>query len=310
MPPTYKDYYKTLGVERGAAEKEIKSAYRKLARKYHPDVNPGDKSSEEKFKEVSEAYEVLSDKEKRAKYDQYGQYWEQVGAGGPAGPGPGWDSFTFDFGGYGGESEHRADFSTESGFSDFFEMLFGGMGGARQATRGRRAAHAPAKGRDVESETEISLEDAFHGAKKVFTIGGKRIEVSIPKGVDTGRKIRLTGQGEDGPAGKGDLYIKIKVRPHSVYERKGDDLYVDAPVDYVTAALGGDVVIPTMSGRVTMKIPPGTSAGRTFRLTGQGMHKLKDSGRGNLYARARVEIPENVSERERELLEEIRKARL
>jgi curved DNA-binding protein len=306
MATNYKDYYKILGVDRKASEKEIKSAYRKLARKYHPDVNPGDKAAEEKFKAVSEAHEVLADKEKRARYDQFGQYWEQAGPGRPGGPGPrtGAGDFTFDFGGFGGGQQ--VDFGGEGGF-DLFEMLFGEGKRAGGHARGRRAA--PVKGRDIESEMEILLEDAFTGTKKAFSMGARKMEVTIPKGVRDGQKIRLAGQGEEGPAGRGDLFIRIKIRSHKTFERSDDDLRMEAPVDYLTAALGGEIAVPTLSGRVTMKVPPGTSGGRTFRLPGQGMPKMKDGGRGNLYVKARVEIPENMSAKERELLEEVRKLR-
>lgn len=307
MSANYKDYYKILGVDRSAAEKEIKQAYRRLARKYHPDVNPGDKASEEKFKEVSEAYEVLSDKDKRARYDQFGQYWEQAGGAGQPGAGgmpPGWEGFTFDYGGF----EPEGGFGGGSGFSDFFEMLFGGgMGGA--GTRTRRGSRAPSKGRNIEAEFEISLDDAFNGGPKKFAINGKSIELTIPKGVKDGQKMRLANQGAEGPGGRGDLILQIKIRPHPLFERKDNDLYEDVPVDYVTAALGGDVQIPTLSGRVTMKIPPGTTGGRTFRLPGQGMPKMNSGERGNLYAKVRIQIPGSISDKERELLGEIRKLR-
>jgi len=295
MATNIKDYYKILGVDRNASEKEVKSAYRKLARKYHPDVNPGDKSAEEKFKEVSEAYEVLSDKEKRAKYDQFGQYWEQARTGGPGGPGGvGPEGFTFDFSG-----------------SDLFELLYGGRPGGAETvhtTRRRRAA-PPAKGRDIETEMDISLEDAFHGAKKLFMLNGKKLEVTIPKGVGDGQKIRLSKQGEQVPAGSGDLFITVKIRRHPRFERKGDDLHTDGPVDYVTAVLGGELSVPTLSGRVVMKVPPGTSSGRMFRLPGQGMPKLRGEGRGDLYARVMVQAPSNPSEKERALLDQIRQLR-
>ncbi len=304
MARNYKDYYQILGVDRNATEKEIKAAYRRLARKYHPDVNPGDKAAEEKFKEISEAYEVLSNKDKRTKYDQYGQYWEQMGQPGAGQPPPGWDTFTFDYGGPGGQGQ--PDFGGAEGFSDFFEMLFGTRARGAQTTHRR---HAPSKGRDIEAEMEVSLEDAFHGAKKSFSFNGKKLEVTIPKGVKDGQKIRLAGQGEQGPAGAGDLLITTKVRPHPVYERKGDDLYVDVPVDYTTAALGGEVQVPTLTGRVTMKVPPRTSGGRVFRLPGQGMPKMKESGRGNLFAKVRVTVPEAMSDKEHSLLEQIRAAR-
>lgn len=305
MPAEYKDYYKILGVDRNASPKDIKTVYRRLARKHHPDVNPGDKAAEEKFKDISEAYEVLSDPDKRTKYDQFGQYWEQVRVGGQPGGGapPGWEGFTFDFGGFGRE---RADMGGESGFSDFFEMLFGGMRGDKRTSRVR---HAPSRGASIEADLEISLEDAFAGAKKSFKIDGRTIELTIPKGVKEGQKLRLAGQGPNGPAGKGDLMIRLKIRPHPLFERRDDDLHVELPVDYVLAALGGEVQVPTLSGRVTMKVPPGTRTGKSFRLPGQGMPRMNKTERGNLYAKVRVQIPENVTNRERELLEEIRKAR-
>lgn len=301
MARNYKDYYAILGVGRDASEKEIKSAYRKLARKHHPDVNPGDKSAEDKFKEVSEAYEVLSDKDKRSRYEQFGQNWEQMGQ--PGAGGPGWDSFTFDYGGAAGQGQ--ADYGGE-GFSDFFQMLFGQQMGGHGRGAGGPRRHAAPKGQHIEAEMEVSLEDAFHGVKKSFSLGGRKMEVTIPKGVKDGQKIRLASQGEEGPAGRGDLLIKIKVRGHPVYERRDDDLYVDVPVDYVSAALGGEVQVPTLSGRVKMKVPAGTSGGRVFRLPGQGMPKLKEGGRGNLYAKVRVTIPEVIGEREREILEQVR----
>lgn len=304
MAAQFKDYYRILGVNREASEKEIKAAYRKLARKYHPDVNPGDKAAEEKFKEISEAYEVLSDKSKRQKYDQYGQYWEQVSAGGARSEGvpPGWEGFSFDFGDMAGQ---RVDVGGGSGFSDFFEMLFGGVAGEGRT----RVRHAPRRGRNVEADLEISLEEAFSGAKKSFRINGRTIELTIPKGVRDGQKLRLGGQGETGPGGSGDLMIRVSIRPHKVFERREDDLYMELPVDYVTAALGGDVQVPTLSGRVTMKIPPGTASGRTFRLPGQGMPKINRNERGDLYAKVRIQIPETIGNRERELLSQIRELR-
>lgn len=309
MATNYKDYYKILGVDRNASEKDIKSAYRRLARKYHPDVNPGDKASEEKFKEVSEAYEVLSDKDKRARYDQFGQYWQNAGAAGGAG-GPGgaaYEGFNFDFGGFGGGG--RPDFGTEGGF-DLFEVLFGGRGaGAEAGSTRRRRTMAPEKGPNIETEMEISLEDAFHGARKSFTLNGRKMEVSIPRGVQEDQKIRLAKQGESGPAGPGDLLIKVKIRRHPQFERAGDDLRTEVPVDYIVAALGGEVSVPTLSGRVVMKVPPGTSGGRTFRLPGQGMPHVKGEGRGDLYAKVNVQVPASPAQQERALLEQIQQLR-
>ena len=305
MARNYKDYYATLGVGRDATEKEIKAAYRRLARKHHPDVNPGDKAAEDMFKEISEAYEVLSDKDKRAKYDQFGQYWEQAGQQpGGGGPGPMWDSFTFDYGGMG--DQDNVDFGG-SGFSDFFEMLFGQKGS--RTPGGRRRAEAPQKPENIEAEMEITLEDAFHGAKRSVTLNGRRLDITIPKGVKDKQKIRLANQGQEGLAGRGDLLIKINIRPHKVYERRDDDLYVDVPVDYIVAALGGDVQVPTLTGRVKMKVPASTSGGRVFRLPGQGMPKPKDAGRGNLFAKVRVTIPENITDEERAILEQVKKIR-
>lgn len=295
MATSYKEYYRILGVERGASEKDIKQAYRRLARKYHPDVNPGDKTAEEKFKEISEAYEVLSDKEKRAKYDQFGQYWQQGGQPGAGQPPPGWER-----GGFGG-----FDFEAGGGgFGDFFDLLFGQGPQTRAGTR--RRTWTPTRGRDVEYEIEISLEDAYSGATKTFNADGRRIEVKIPQGVRDGSKIRLAGQGEPGPGTeKGDLYLIARLRPHPKFEKKDDNLYTDVAVPYTTAALGGEVQVPTLSGKVNMKVPSGTSSGQSFRLAGQGMPHLKGGGNGDLYARVKVTVPKTLSQRERELLQEL-----
>jgi len=309
MSAGYKDYYSVLGVPRTADEKEIKAAYRKLARKHHPDVNPDSKTAEESFKEVSEAYAVLSDKEKRAKYDQYGQYWEQAGnTGGPQSGNP-WGGANFDFGNFGGVGGHGGrtyDVGGGSGFSDFFEMLFGAQGfGQQTQQKGRRSARAE-RGHNVETELEVDLEDIYHGATKAVSIDGRRIEVTIPKGVGDGQKIRLANQGGDGAGGKGDLLIKLHSAKHSVYERRGNDLYMDLPVDYLTAALGGEIQIPTLGKKITMKIPAGTNAGRTFRLPGMGMPLIKSSDFGDLYAKVRIAMPDKISPEEHALLEQVK----
>lgn len=298
MATGYKDYYKILGVDHNASEKEIKQAYRRLARKYHPDVNPGDKAAEEKFKEISEAYEVLSDKDKRMKYDQFGQYWQQAGQPGAGQPPPGWGE---NFGGF----DFGFDIG-EGGFGNLFDLLFGeGRGGA--ATRERRQRTWTAtRGRDLEYEIEVTLEEAFSGATKIINVNNRRIEVKIPKGVKDGSRIRLAGQGEPSRGTqRGDLYLVVKMRPHPKYERRDDDLYTDVSVPYTIAALGGEIQVQTLSGRINMKIPAGTSTGQTFRLAGQGMPKLQGTGRGNLYARIKVTVPKTLSQRERELLEEL-----
>jgi curved DNA-binding protein len=296
MAVNYKDYYADLGVSKTATEKEIKQAYRRLARKYHPDVNPGDKSAEEKFKEISEAYEVLSDPGKRAKYDQFGDQWKKVGEAPPGG----WQNYDWD------SSGARFDFdnvgvSGGGGFGDFFEMLFGEpfQGGGRQ----RRGA---GRGRDLEYEIEVSLEEAFNGVTKTFTLDNRKIEVKIPKGVKEGSRIKLAGQGQPGPNGQnGDLYLIVKERSHPRFERKAADLYTDGAVPYYVAALGGEIPIQTLTGRVTMKVPPGTQSGQTFRLPGQGMSKLHQADRGDLYVRVKLSVPKSLSDRERQLLSEL-----
>lgn len=292
----YKDYYAILGVKKDASEKEIKQAYRSLARKYHPDVNPGNKEAEEKFKEVSEAYEVLSDKEKRAKYDQFGEQWQRAESGGTYGPG----GFTY-------EPYGDTDFGIGD-FGDFFETLFGPRG----AAGGRRTS--PTRGEDVEAQIDVSLEEAFDGVTKSISISvnrgapPKRLEVKIPAGVTDGSKIRLAGEGAPGPTGqKGNLYLIVKMQPNPTFERKGDDLYRDITVPFTIAALGGEVQVPTLKGRITMKAPPGTQGGQTFRLAGQGMPRLNKSGKGDLYARVRISVPKNLTERQRELIEELGK---
>ncbi|HUV04584.1 MAG TPA: DnaJ C-terminal domain-containing protein [Armatimonadota bacterium] len=289
----YKDYYAILGVKKDAAEKEIKQAYRRLARKYHPDVNPGSKEAEEKFKEVSEAYEVLGDNEKRAKYDRFGRQWQESRRSAPGAPG----GFTYEtFGDF--------DFGPGAGaFSDFFEMLFG--------PRGAQAGASP-RGRDVETQIEISLEEAFEGTAKSFTVSldrsepPKRLEVKIPAGVREGSRIRLAGKGAPGRAGrKGDLYLIVRLLPHPVFERRGDDLYRDVAVPFTTAALGGEIRVPTLKGRVAMKIPAGTQSGQSFRLSGQGMPRLNNRGKGDLYARVRITVPKHLTPRQREIMQEL-----
>ncbi|MHB1001561.1 MAG: DnaJ C-terminal domain-containing protein [Armatimonadota bacterium] len=300
----YKDYYAILGVSKEATDKEIKQAYRKLARKYHPDVNPGNKEAEEKFKEISEANEVLGDKEKRAKYDRYGQQgpgqWNEYGPGPSYGPGgrqyeTTYNDFGFDVGGGGG-------------FSDFFEMLFGQRGGPG----GRPGTRQPVQGEDIEAQIEVTLEEAFDGATKTFSISmgrgepPKRFDVKIPAGVNDGSRIRLAGEGSPGPTGiKGDLYLNVKMVNHPVFERKGDDLYQDVAVSFVTAMLGGEIQVPTVKSRLTMKIPGGTQSGQTFRLAGQGMPRLNKQGRGDLYAKIKITVPKNLTPRQRELVDEL-----
>lgn len=299
----YKDYYKILGVAKDADEKEIKKAYRRLARQFHPDVNPGDKAAEARFKEINEAYEVLSDPEKRRKYDELGQSyqrWQQTG-GGPGG----FDWTQWTAGGPAGTRVAYGDLDEifgRTGFSDFFEAIFGGMG------MGAGRGGTTMRGQDIEQEVEITLEEAFRGAQRIVQLDGRRLEVKIPPGVKTGSRVRVAGEA---PAAgikglpRGDLYLRIKVLPHAVFERREDDLYCEVPVDLFVALLGGEVRVPTLSGSVALRIPPGTQAGRTFRLAGQGMPRLRAANeRGDLYAKVRVVLPEKLSDREQKLVRE------
>jgi curved DNA-binding protein len=305
----YKDYYKTLGVDRKADEKEIKKVYRRLARQYHPDVNPGNKAAEARFKEINEAYEVLSDPDKRRKYDELGtnyQRWQQTG--GAAG-GFDWSQRTTGPGGvrveYGDLSDLFGD-AGDRGFSDFFEALFGEMGvhpGAGAVRGGQPAVHS----RDLEHQVDVTLEEAYRGAQRIVEIDGKRLEVKIPAGVKTGSRVRVAGEGLPvGASGtRGDLYLRVNVLPHATFERRDYDLHCEVPVDLFTALLGGEVHVPTLAGPLVLRIPAGTQSGRTFRLSGQGMPKLRRAGEhGDLYARVQVMLPERLSDREQKLVRE------
>lgn len=287
-----KDYYQVLGVNRGASDKEIKQAYRKLARKYHPDVNPGDTSTEAKFKEVNEAYEVLSDTDKRKKYDRFGDQWQHA------------DQFTRaggrnPFGGYGPGNVHfEFGDSGGGGFESIFGDLFSGFGGAT----GARAR--PQRRRSIEHPVEITLEEAFSGTTRRIDVSGRRLEVKIPAGVDNGSKVRINQ-----PAG--DIHLVISVRPHKRFERKGDNLHVEVPVSLASAILGGEIEVPTLSGKkLALKIPPETQNGKSFRLGKQGMSKLNKKGeRGDLFAKVQVVLPTELTESEKKLFEELRELR-
>lgn len=297
----YKDYYKILGVDRNASDEEIKRAYRKLALKYHPDRNPGDKSAEERFKEINEAYQVLGDPAKRARYDQLGESytrWQQSGAPGSFN----WSEwFTQSPGGVRVEMGDLEDLFG-GGFSDFFNTIFGGMGGA--ATRTRRTRSAP---RIYEQTVQITLEEAYRGTERTVEINGRRLQVKIPAGARTGTKVRVAGAVPSGLNGlQGDLYLNVEVLPHPRFERNGDDLYTEVPVDLYTAVLGGQVNVPTLAGNVLLTIPAGTQPGQTFRLAGRGMPRLRSpQSFGDLYVRAKVEIPRQLSREQRQLFERL-----
>ncbi len=294
----YKDYYKILGVNRSADEKAIKQAYRRLARKYHPDVSKA-KGTAERFKEVSEAYEVLSDPDKRKRYDNLGPNWQRYAQAG-AEPFEGFR--VHDLG----------------GFSDFFRTIFGDLGVReedpfaefRQET-GRGVGFRAARGANAEAAVEVSLEEAYHGSPKSFTVDGRRLEVKIPAGVETGSRVRVSGAAPSALAGtnRGDLYLMVTVRPHPLFERKGDDLYLELPLTVPEAALGAEIRVPTLKGAISMKIPPETSSGKTFRLPGYGMPHLKGGGAGDQYVKAKIVLPSELSAREKALLEEWRRLR-
>jgi DnaJ-class molecular chaperone len=339
MAVQFRDYYEALGVNKNASEDEIKSAFRKQARKYHPDVNPGDKSAEEKFKEINEAYEVLSDPEKRKRYDTLGRNWK---AGQEFRPPPGWQQESpVDFGdmgdifgGAGGMGGGGA-----SGFSDFFETLFGG---GRRAGRGRRGgARFSMRGRDIEAEIELTLEEAHRGGTRSISLQTiescpdcrgtgskdgktvcptcrgaavvqrpKTLEVTIPPGVRDGSVIRLAGQGEPGANGgpPGDLLLRVRLRPHRLFDLTGDnDVQVELPVAPWEAALGARIPIPTLEGPVEMTVPAGAQAGQRLRLRGQGLNR-RGGGRGDQYAKLRIVNPPRISSAERELFEKLRDA--
>ena len=323
----FKDYYKTLGVAKTSTEKEIKQAFRKLARKLHPDVNPGDKTAEARFKEVNEAYEVLGDPEKRKKYDELGANWRmyehagaQTGAGGPFGGG-------FNVGGTGGRSGFRTMtqeemedlFGDSNPFSDFFTTFFGGgMGGADvRGSAGARPGGGVRQrpGRDIENEIELSLEDAYNGTTQrlALTQDGHRrtVDVRFPAGVVTGSRVRVSGEGEQGIGGAqaGNLYLRVRLTPHPLFELKDRDLHVRVPVPVTTAVLGGEAEVQTLSGKpARLRIPPLTQNGQVFRLKGYGMPAVgKPDEKADLYARVDVQLPTHLSAEEREHYEALRR---
>jgi curved DNA-binding protein len=348
----YRDYYATLGVPRTATQADIKKAFRKLARKHHPDANKDDPAAEQRFKEVNEANEVLSDPEKRKLYDQLGSNWEayqRAGAGaasGAAGQGP--------FAGFGGDAygtgpggvryEFHGNAEDIAGFSDFFRTFFGGTGGSAGApqgsTRTRRSrttarttsgdeinladllggfgaggqgsgiytdgnvygqpASAPPPPQHAEGEVQVTLEEVATGTKRLIQVGDRRLEVTIPKGVEDGRRIRLSRTAGSGP-NAGHVYLVVRVQPHPVFARNGADLTRDLPITLGEALLGAEVPVQTLTGRVMLRIPAETQNGRTFRLKGQGLPRFKSDERGDLYAKVRVVLPSGLDESAREL---------
>ena len=328
-----KDYYEILGVSRNASDKDIKQAYRRLARKYHPDLNPGDKSAEDKFKEMNAAYEVLSDAEKRKKYDQFGDKWQyadqfaQAGwQGAPFGNFARQGPITFDFGDLASEGD---------GMGGIFDSLFRGFGTRTTSRRVRR-------GRDIEQQIQATLEEAYSGSMRTieiqtstachvcngkgelgnapcYTCGGsgrvlrpQRLEVKIPPGVKDGSRIRMAGKGESGLGGgpSGDLYLVVALKPNPTFQLKDSDLHVEVSIPLVDAMLGSEVEVPTLKGKVSLKIPPETQNGKVFRLAGQGMPKMGGGKKGDLLARVKVALPTKLTEGERELFVQLRELQL
>ena len=322
----FKDYYATLGVPKTASEKEIKQAFRKLARKYHPDVNPGDVAAELKFKELNEANEVLADPEKRRKYDELGSNWRlyeqaQQSGGGRGGGSPfGEGTWTYDMGGGFrpmSEEEVGGMFEGEdSPFSDFFRTFFSGGGGQGPGTgrRTRTRAPRPQRGRDVEHAIELGLEDVLSGVTQRFTVnqGGaaRNVEVRIPAGVTEGSRVRVAGEGErgSGSAASGDLFLRVRLRPHPKFERKGRDLHTRVRVPVTTAVLGGEVDVPTLPGKpLRLKVPPGTQSGQVFRLRGHGLPAVdKAAERGDIYATVDAQLPSTLTPEQRTHYEALR----
>jgi len=306
-----KDFYSVLGVSRTASAEEIKKAYRKLAMKYHPDKNPGDKKAEEHFKELTEAYETLSDQKKRDMYDQFGF----AGAGAGAGGGPGFGGFggggPGGFGGFGGfQQGNPEDF--QDIFGDMFGDVFGGRtGGFRQTRRTHRGA-------DLRYTLNISFEESALGAEKTISFirhrNGReetaRLAVKVPAGVKQGQRLKLSGEGDGAPqqGPSGDLYVIINVQEHALFKREEDDVLIDVPVSYTDAILGGEIEVPTLTGRVALKVPAGTHTGQVMRLKGKGFPKSGGFGSGDMRVRMLVDTPSNLSSRQKELVQELAKS--
>lgn len=322
----YKDYYKILGVNKNATDAEIKKAFKAAARKYHPDLHPEGKKAEmtEKFKDVNEAYAVLSDKQKRTIYDQVGQenYQNYARGGGASSAGRGRSSYSGGnpFGaGYqqyaGGDGGAYYNFSSNGGgdfggadFSDFFQSIFGGIGGFGGAGRGgfsgfggAHAGGSAQRGGDMEAELALNLEDAHRGGQMQLTLpGGRPITVKLPAGVGEGKKIKLKGYGNPTPRGNGDLYLTIKIRPHLTYRLEGDDLHVPVTLMPWTAALGGEIYVPTLDGPVKVKVPAGTHNGKKLKLSGKGL-----SAKGNLYVTLNIDVPRTLTREQKDLFHKL-----
>ncbi|BAY80038.1 chaperone DnaJ domain-containing protein (plasmid) [Nostoc linckia NIES-25] len=313
----FKDYYAILGVSKTASQEEIKQAFRKLARKYHPDVNPGNKQAEARFKEINEAYEVVSDPDKRQKYDQFGQYWKQAGQGFPSG-GAGVDMGGFDFSQYGN-------------FDEFINELLGRFGGGsprggRQTYSYRTSTGAPSgfggfgdygfqdagagTAQDSEAAIALTFGEAFHGVQKRFSLGNETIDVRIPAGAKTGTRLRVRGKGQINPMTqqRGDLYLKVELQPHSFFQMEGDNLVCEVAITPDEATLGASIDVPTPDGMVNVKLPAGVRSGQSLRLRGKGW-PLPKGGRGDQLVKVAIAPPKDLSQQEREYYEKIRAIR-
>lgn len=292
------DYYKVLGVESNATPDEIKKAYRKLTKRYHPDLHPNDPTAKERFQEINEANEVLSDPEKRRRYDEYGENWRHADEYEAQRRQYGNSSGGYDFGGFCGFGDFSGNAGNSSGFSDFFEQLFG-AGGFRTRKR---------NGEDIQATITLSLRDAAVAHKQTFSIGGEEVRISLPAGIADGQKIRLKGRGAPSPSGgeRGDLYITFRIEPDKEFTRKGDDLYTTATTDLYTLLLGGEIILPTLSGSVKVNVRPGTQPDSKLRLRGKGFPVYKQEGKqGDLIVTFKLLLP-TLNEKQKELLRKIK----
>ncbi|AHI07346.1 DnaJ protein [Bdellovibrio bacteriovorus W] len=304
-----KDFYTLLGVSRTASAEDIKKSYRKLALKYHPDKNPGDKAAEEKFKEISEAYDVLSDSKKREMYDTFGHSGAQQGFGGGAG-GP--------FGGGGGFRRQQSSSEGGDPFQDIFGDMFGDIfGQARGGSAGGARARRPQRGTDLRYTLNVSFEEAATGTEKVISFvrqkSGKeesaKLSVNVPAGVKEGQRLKLSGEGDSASGGPaGDLYVIINVQEHALFKRSESDVLLDLPIAYTDAILGTNIEVPTLTGKAMIRIPPGTHSGQTFRLKGKGFPKIGGFGSGDMLVKILVDTPSSLSSKQKELMEELAKS--
>jgi len=300
----FKDYYKILGVDKNSSADEIKKAYRKLALKYHPDKNENNKTAEEKFKEINEANEVLSDPEKKKKYDELGANWNQYSQQGNRDDSFDWSKWTSQRQGRSNAYSGESDFGDQGEFSNFFESIFGSGFGRR--------GNAKTKGQDYQAEIEVSLEDAYSGTARRIEVNGKTLQMKFKPGIKNGQVLRIKEKGGPGMNGglHGDIYLTLIIPPHPHFERRGDDLYCETPVDLYTAILGGKQLIATLKGGMRIDIPAYTENDKSLRLKGLGMPKFgKPNEYGDLYAKVNIVLPKNLTEKEISLFKELSKLR-